>query len=651
MTKRFRRALDRLVTAWAVLFGLVAGGAAHAETSLDPVAVETFVDQIVEPAMQTTGIPGAMIAIVDRDTVILAKGYGVAERADETPVSPDRTLFNVASVGKTFTAIIATQLVEEGLIDPDADVNTYLPDARRVTGGVVTLRMLLGHQAGFDKDLSFQFAGPGEVTRINDGEINRRLRLLVPPGGVSSYDNVGFGLIGLVAEAVTGISLPDLYRERIFEPIGMRGAAYGIPGEDAGDYAHCYVPLGPDNVHPCVTVQFRESIWGAGGVFLSANAAARYMRMILNGGELDGARILTPSAFADLTDLDAYRFHPGLPGLARAFQEIFDPERQVYGHTGSIPGFSTVMHLYPDAGVGILITFMGGQPGSYQGTLSRVRSHLSEQAYSPEILASLQALHGLPQAFGTAFVPASEGGNDPRASITQSGPVAADAPSALAGRYFASGPDSRNLIVRIMRWSRAFDVRTLSANEITVAGQGPYRWLAPFLYQNEAGHRLAFATHDDGHMYMAAGVSIATLVRLSWWQAPFWAPAVYAGALIVLLSGLIHLWPGLQSPARKPLAMATGAVLLIIAASALELEYGIWFKIVQGNKFLPLLWSTMFVAGGALALALPWVALRRCIGEIRSVGGVQKLVLIAMVHAIVLAVAAIAFVFASVALL
>ena len=105
-------------------------GAKAGGLTLDPRAVERWVDEQVEPALKTSGVPGAVVVVVQRKGVVLNKGYGLADVAAETPVNADVTLFQTASIGKTMTAIVTTQLLEEGVLDLDEDVNRYLKSAQ-----------------------------------------------------------------------------------------------------------------------------------------------------------------------------------------------------------------------------------------------------------------------------------------------------------------------------------------------------------------------------------------------------------------------------------------------------------------------------------------------------------------------------------------
>ena len=317
MTTTFR-AVPAVLLGMLTLVGNTAAQAPAGPVRLDRQAVQRWVDSLVEPALKTSGIPGALVVVVQRAEVVFNKAYGFADVGARIPATADRTLFEFASIGKTMTSVIASQLIDEGVLDPDEDVNRYLKTAR-VSGPKVTLRMLLAHRGGFDDDITGLLTPFDGDIRMSTGELNRRFHPLVPPGYATAYDNQGFGVIGLVLRDVTGKSIPDLYRERLFDPAGMTNAVQGRPADGKARLARCYTFRGPGLLHECESWLYREGLMGAGGVAATGADMARYLRMLLNGGTLDVRTILSPRAYADMTPFDHYRFHPGMPGGGHAF--------------------------------------------------------------------------------------------------------------------------------------------------------------------------------------------------------------------------------------------------------------------------------------------------------------------------------------------
>lgn len=185
-------------------------------------AVLEMADRQFGMAQQAGG--AAVVTVVKGAQVLFMKGYGLANPKAGIPVDPTTTLFRIGSTTKVFTAIAALQLIEQGVIDPDANVNTYLSRVGvriddRFTEPV-TMRDLLALQAGrFDWTYSYYYPLHDDATaRLPPDEISRRLWRTARPGDVPAYDNNGLGLVGFVAEAAAGQSYRDLVRTGVFEP-------------------------------------------------------------------------------------------------------------------------------------------------------------------------------------------------------------------------------------------------------------------------------------------------------------------------------------------------------------------------------------------------------------------------------------------------
>ena len=251
-------------------------------------------------------------------------------------------------------------------------------------------------------------------------ELDRRLRPLVEPGYAVAYDNQGFGVIGLILRDVTGKSIPELYRERIFGPVGMTSAVHGRPADGKARLARCYTVQAPGVLQECEYWLYRDGLMGAGGIAVTGNDMGRYMRMLLNGGFLDGKTIVSTRAFADLTNFDNYRFHPGMPGGGRAWIQFEEFRGLEYVHSGSVPGFSSMMKLYPDADVAILFTFLGGQIGSFDLTPSNIYQALKDVCVRDSAKPGLTMLREVTDSFAGRFIPAGR----PRSSEGKAGSAA-----------------------------------------------------------------------------------------------------------------------------------------------------------------------------------------------------------------------------------
>src|SRR3954467_2972197 len=217
-------------------------------------------DAYVNKAIQTWKIPGVSIAIVRNDSVVYAKGYGVVAARSTTPVN-EKTLFEIGSSSKAFTATLIAMLVSDGKMRWDDRLVQYLPDFRMydpVANEGVTLRDALSHRSGIARG-ELAWLGSG----ISRDEVLHRVRSLKPESPFRSrysYQNMMFLAAGQAVGKAAGSSWDDLVRQRIFVPLGMtstvapsRGLANpNVAAPHGVDHDTVYVkpPFDAENIAP-----------------------------------------------------------------------------------------------------------------------------------------------------------------------------------------------------------------------------------------------------------------------------------------------------------------------------------------------------------------------------------------------------------------
>ena len=160
---------------------------------MDPVRLEAFVDGWMADAMARTHVPGADVSIVQNGNVVLKKGYGFADLAPRRSVDPDRTLFRIGSISKTFTWILLMQEVEAKRIRLDGSINLYLPEKVRLPGKgrEITVRSLMDHSSGFE-DLALGQLFEEDSRRVRPLSLylrQERPERIRPVGAISSYSD------------------------------------------------------------------------------------------------------------------------------------------------------------------------------------------------------------------------------------------------------------------------------------------------------------------------------------------------------------------------------------------------------------------------------------------------------------------------------
>ncbi|HLZ73749.1 serine hydrolase domain-containing protein [Phenylobacterium sp.] len=348
------------------------GGRLAAGQAIPPVELEAFVDGMLKDAMAREHIAGATVAIVQNGQVILKRGYGFSGLSPQRPVDPDRTLFRVGSISKTFTWIALMKEVEAGRMRLNQPVNLYLPEKAQVKDQgydqPVRVANLMDHSAGFeDRALGQLFERNYNRVRPLDLYLRQeRPKRVHAPGAISSYSNYGAALAGEAVSYTAGKPYERLVEDEILVPLGMghttfrephapkAGLPAPMPAALVGDISDGYrwTPVGFQRRD----YEFIGQIAPAGAGSSTAGDMARYMLMQLGGGQLNGVTVYGPvTAQAFRTPL---RKTPvGVNGWAHGFM-VFDLPggHRGYGHGGATLSFLSNMVVVPDLGLGIFIS-------------------------------------------------------------------------------------------------------------------------------------------------------------------------------------------------------------------------------------------------------------------------------------------------------
>src|SRR5712692_6101310 len=185
--------------------------------------VEAFLDGLVPLQLERDDIAGVAIAVVKDGKVLFVKGYGYSDVKKKTPVSAENTLFRPGSISKTFTWTAVMQLVEQGKLNLDRDVNDYLDfQIPHTFGRPVTLRNLMTHTSGFEeviKDLAVD--RPEDLPPLQGFVIAHQPKQIYAPVTIPAYSNYGADLAGYIVQRVSGVPFEQYIQQNIFGPLGM----------------------------------------------------------------------------------------------------------------------------------------------------------------------------------------------------------------------------------------------------------------------------------------------------------------------------------------------------------------------------------------------------------------------------------------------
>ncbi|WP_345782228.1 serine hydrolase domain-containing protein [Thermomonas sp.] len=343
----------------ATLAGVPAMQAVPASPTLDVRRFEAMAEEMVAGGR----IPGLAVAIVQNGRVLSARGYGVTDSRDGLPVDA-HTVFRLASLSKSFAGAVTGILVNDGVLRWDSKLVDYLPDFRLSQPDAaqqVTVADLLSHRVGltrnaFDRDLE----ADADFHTLTQKLANAPMACA--PGQCYAYQNVAFSLIGDIVFATTGQFYSETVARRIFKPLGMHDASYGLEGiEASGRWAkphvrggHGWVPLMPKPNYYRVAP--------AAGVNASISDMAQWM--IAQTGHrpdvlpapllatLHQAVIDTPS---EMRGSGWRRTRLSSAGYALGWRDLNYAGHEIAFHGGAVQGYRGAMALLPDRDLGIVI--------------------------------------------------------------------------------------------------------------------------------------------------------------------------------------------------------------------------------------------------------------------------------------------------------
>ena len=341
----------------------------------------------IEQSMPDWDLPGLAVRVVYRDEVIFLGGFGVKELGRDDPIDAE-TLFQIGSVSKSFAAGAIGALVDDGLVDWDDPIVEHLPWFRVKDPWItrsMTIRDILSHRSGMPGD-----AYP-VLAVMEAREAAERLSLLdnqAPLRQGYRYSNQGYGVAGLVVEAVTGMKWGDWVRQRIFTPLEMHRSA-ASPNEVLDDrfVATAFLGTAPagavsivdapglnvamphgfarDGSRRVLSWQSYDSMQSAGSVVSSVADLVNWIRMHLGGGRLDGEVVMQEATVAEMhapqirMDESIFFDDPegGSYGLGWSLTS-FEGRRYV-SHSGGIFGFPAYVGMLPEAEVGVTVLANG----------------------------------------------------------------------------------------------------------------------------------------------------------------------------------------------------------------------------------------------------------------------------------------------------
>jgi CubicO group peptidase (beta-lactamase class C family) len=545
---------------------LAAGSVAPPAAAGEPAIAQKY-RELIPQLLEDENIPGLALAVVDENGVIWAEGFGFTDTDRRVPVTPDTT-FSIQSTSKTFTALGVLLAVQDGLLDLDEPITTYLPDF--VVHSIfeehperkITLRHLLSHTAGFTHEAPVGNNWDADAASFEahiQSISNTWLRF--PVGAGYAYSNLGIDLAGYVLQTVTRQPFAQYQREHIFQPLGMANSSFDL----AAIAAQANRAIG--HAEPIPTVPLGVPMIPAGGMYSSANDLARFLQFQLNAGVMDGQAVLSPALLDEMLTVQfpvrGQRYGYGL-GVARTGW-YRGRNADLFSHGGGGFGFLSDLWWLPELKVGITV-LTNSSDHTLQGSLAL--QILDDLVHEPG--PYYDRLQALPYK---SPVTEGDGGWQPPARLAATLANLALPPEPARWRAYLGEYKSANwgVVNPIGPPSRVYEQDGALYFDGTDMGDPAGLRLyetAPGLFFTETGQALDFRTSPTYRNIPLARVGPGPS-PLAW--------GVLAGCGLVMLSALAaplarpivrrlrKQAPAARSPA--PRAAGTAATVLIIAAS------------------------------------------------------------------------------------
>ncbi len=320
--------------------------------------VTAFLDGFLPLQLQRDDVAGATISIFQNGQPLILKGYGYADFKKKTPVDPVATTFRPGSISKLFTYVSMMQLVEQGKLNLDANIQQYLdfkinPGSRGIGGAPITLRNLATHTAGFEEELhDFGSDKSGKLPLdIRTFLIRNQPHRFAAPGKALAYSNYGVTLIGYIVQRVSGEPFANYVQHHIFMPLGMTHSTFQQPLPAGFIATKGYLHSSdPDTGFEGVTEV------PAGGLSSTAADMAIFGQMLLGKGTFDGVQILTPASIAQLI---TPQFRPAAAVMPWDLG-FYDEDRnsiRFIGHGGDLIACHSQFWIEPTHGLSFFISY------------------------------------------------------------------------------------------------------------------------------------------------------------------------------------------------------------------------------------------------------------------------------------------------------
>jgi CubicO group peptidase (beta-lactamase class C family) len=536
---------------------------------------EAWLDGFLPYALATGDVAGAVVVVVKDGATLLQKGYGYADVESRKPVDPATTLFRPGSISKLTTWTAVMQLVEQGKLDLDADVNGYLDfkiPAR--DGKPITLRNILTHTPGFEERIKDLIIAEGRPFDPLDVYLKKWVPTRIfAPGTTPAYSNYATSLAGYIVARTSGLSFDDYVDQHILGPLGMEHSTFRqpLPERLRPFMASGYARASDGKAKPFEVVVAAP----AGSQASSGADMARFMIAHLQKGAFGEGRILKAET-AEQMHTTALTILPRVDRMLLGFYEQNRNGRKIISHAGDTAWFHSDLYLFLDDNVGLFISL---NSAGKEGAAGKIRKAVFEQ-FTDRYLPG----------------PTFAGKVDPQ--------TAAEHARLMTGLYEVSRRMETNFL-RVLGLASPVKVfpnadGTISVSMATNVAGAPIKWreVEPFVWRDVDGESFLSAEVKDGRVSRFAFEWVSPFMVFEPVPAsisPAWVtPALLVGLVALLLTTLA--WPssaltrrhygatydltGGDAKAHRWIRIASAAVI------AMFIVWGVSVTVIMGDSMV-----------------------------------------------------------------
>lgn len=518
-----------------------AGAVASPELpQVPPAEFEQFLDEQIQPHLDKGVLSHVSVALVYNGKLVLSKGYGFADITTDQKLDPSVHLIRPGSVAKLFTWIAVMQLSEKGLIDLDADINSYLDfTIPQHPSGAVTMRHLMTHRAGFEDVLRDLMANQPEQLISNEEWLKRWVpERVFAVNTVPAYSNYGAALAGYIVERISKKPFEQYVGQHIFQPLGMHNSSFHQPLPDAlaGQVAKIYDQSGSalmpyDYISPIP----------AGALSATAHDMGLFIAAFLAGDSTGSTPLINDHTRQHMLSYSAPHVD-GMNAMSLGFIRGDEQGQQIWGHSGNTRSYHSHLMLVPEFGSGLFV--------SVASAAGRAQAYALREA--------------LTSAFVKNYLPAKT-----IAALPHTDPMGAKKRAEEVEGYYQSSRASFSSLLALTQPMYRLKVTATDAGDLMLAGynkedKSPWLWreVQPYLWQQVDGKEKLSAVIQSGQPTMLAIGFLAPVQ--AWNKVQPWANSsvllpAWCIALVILLIAVLKL-PYLWFRYKKRWLQHSGAV-------------------------------------------------------------------------------------------